>query len=83
MDLTPQWVGLDEACEQTGISATTLRKLAKTGDLPAGQAWVYLTGQMNAPIGWNVPAIKQWQIDRTKQIAADIKTKAEAIESFS
>ena len=83
MATTLEWVGIEVAAEAVSISPTTLRNLQRSGELTPGEAWVWLTGCQGGPIGWNIDGIKSWQVQRTKDLQAGIKSKAAAIESFS
>ena len=78
-----KWVGIAEASKACGISATILRSLQKSGELPAGSAWIWVTGRQGGPLGWSIPAIQEWQVQQTLAIEGLTKAKAEAVESFS
>ena len=82
MATTIEWVGIEAAAEAVSISPTTLRQLQRSGELPPGEAWVWLTGTAGGPIGWNIDRIKSWQVQRTKDLQAAVKEKAAAVESF-
>jgi len=77
------WSSTEEAAELSGISRTRLFELKNSGDLKAGFAWVYLTGRRTGPIGWNVAAIQQWQVDQTNKVFNASLEAADAIESFA
>ena len=82
MTSTIKWVGIEDASKAVSISPTTLRQLQRSGDLTAGNCWVWLTGTSGGPIGWNIDGIKAWQVQRTKDLQAGVKAKAAAVESF-
>ena len=70
----PIWSNIDDTIEQVMLSRASLHSLKKKGFTP-GVHWVYLSGGKNGSVGWNVEAIKQWQIERTQEIAVDSLTK--------
>jgi predicted DNA-binding transcriptional regulator AlpA len=80
---TSIWCSLHEAAQATQISPTVLRQLKSSGALPAGSAWVYLTGSRRGRVGWSVSAIQQWQAERTVEIANEISLKAAEIETYT
>jgi hypothetical protein len=76
------WSSLDEAVRATRISASHLRSLKRSGALPAGTAWVYLTGNLRGRVGWSIAAIQQWQHSRTVELIGAEKDAAAAIETY-
>lgn len=82
MTTTPCWVGTAEASEALGISPTVLRKLQKSGKLPAGRCWIWTTGVAQGPLGWSIPEIQKWQVEQTLAIEGAVKVKAAQVETF-
>lgn len=78
---TKVWATFSEACNALGIGRTALWSLQKNG-LEPGKHWVYLTGKEKGVVGWDIPAIADWQREQTAAIAQAIKDKAAAIETF-
>ena len=76
------WSSLQEAAEATQISPTVLRELKSTGALPAGEAWIYLTGSRRGRVGWSIPAIQKWQTARTMQIVQEPTQRAALVETY-
>ena len=83
MTTTPYWVGTAEASEALGISPSVLRKLLKSGRLPAGRCWIWTTGVAQGPLGWSIEEIKKWQIEQTLAIENAVVEKAAAVETFT
>ena len=82
MDTIKRWATAQEAAEALGLSASKLRHLQAQERLIAGTHWVYLGGTKGGPVGWDVPAIAEWQREQTAAIAQAIKDKAAAIETY-
>ena len=82
----PIWATTEEAAAALQMGKSTLWALHRGEELTAGQHWIYLTGKPKSPVGWSIPALKQWQIDKTKQITKArklaIERKAAEVESF-
>ena len=68
-------------CMLLGIGRTALWSLQKN-DLEPGKHWVYLTGKEKGVVGWDIPAIADWQREQTAAIAQAVKDKAAAIETY-
>lgn len=83
MTTTSIWCSLQEAAQATQISPTVLRQLKSSGALPAGSAWVYLTGSRRGRVGWSVSAIQQWQAERTVELANAGRARAAEIETYT
>ena len=79
---TPLWVGTAEASEALGISPTVLRRLQRSGKLPAGRCWIWTTGVAQGPLGWSIAEIQKWQVEQTLAIENEVKGKAAAVEVF-
>jgi len=82
----PIWATTEEAAAALQMGKSTLWALHRGGELTAGQDWIYLTGKPKSPVGWSIPALKQWQIEKTKRITKARKQataiKAAEVESF-
>ena len=61
-----EWYGVSKTSEILGISQSLLWELKQTNELTAGEYWLYATGKRKSNVLWNVKAIRQWQIERTK-----------------
>ena len=61
-----EWYGVSKTSEILGISQSLLWELKQTNELTAGEHWLYATGKRKSNVLWNVKAIRQWQIERTK-----------------
>ena len=83
MTTTPCWVSTAEASKALGISPSVLRKLLKSGRLPAGRCWIWTTGVAQGPLGWSIEEIKKWQVEQTLAIEGEVMDKAAAVETFS
>ena len=70
---TFDWVKAADACEQLGMGSTALRNLQWNGDLTPGVHWVYSNGKPSGPVRFNVPAIRQWQADKTVEAVNSTK----------
>ena len=80
-DSTLVWTPPAEAAKQLHIGESTLRVLKRT-ELKAGTHWCWLTGRPNGPIGYNVPAIREWQRQKTLKAAAALTGDHNDIETF-
>lgn len=76
------WADIEEASKALGISPSRLRELQRAGELRPGVHWVYRTGRARGPVGWDVDAIRGWQVETTQQIAEDEKRRLDAIETY-
>ena len=77
------WLGAAEASKNLGISQATLWNLKAKKVLKAGVHWLYVTGLKKSNVKWNVDAIRQWQIDKTKASEnAPEDTAAKKIASY-
>ena len=47
--------------------ANPLWELKNSNEFVAGEHWLYITGKPKSNVLWNVRAIRQWQIDKTKE----------------
>ena len=66
MNLT-EWQGVAKASELIGVSQSLLWELKNSNEFIAGEHWLYITGKPKSNVLWNVRAIRQWQIDKTKE----------------
>ena len=76
------WASVKEAAEALRLSATQLRQLQAKGRLQPGVHWVYLTGTKGGPVGWSIDAIRQWQMEETKDCVVAERAYTVAIEVF-
>ena len=79
----PIWASTEEVCSAVGIGRTRLMDLKASNELLAGQHWVYLSGRRNSPLGWDLDAVRTWQVEKTKELAKAPFKAADAIESFA
>ena len=73
-----EWQGVAKASELIGVSQSLLWELKNSNEFIAGEHWLYITGKPKSNVLWNVKAIRQWQIDKTKaseNIPDDIAAK--------
>jgi len=73
-----EWQGVAKASELIGVSQSLLWELKNSNEFVAGEHWLYITGKPKSNVLWNVKAIRQWQIDKTKEsenIPDDIAAK--------
>ena len=73
-----EWQGVAKASELIGVSQSLLWELKNSNEFIAGEHWLYITGKPKSNVLWNVRAIRQWQIDKTKaseNIPDDIAAK--------
>ena len=73
-----EWQGVSKASELIGVSQSLLWELKNSNEFIAGEHWLYITGKPKSNVLWNVRAIRQWQIDKTKaseNIPDDIAAK--------
>ena len=90
MKATPEWVHEPDAAELLHIKASTLRNMRRERRLDAGLHWVYATGSIGGPVVYNIPAIQEMQIQRTKaavqkedaQRKAELELRRKAVESY-
>ena len=61
-----EWQGVAKASELIGVSQSLLWELKNSNEFVAGEHWLYITGKPKSNVLWNVKAIRQWQIDKTK-----------------
>ncbi len=76
------WATTAQVCAACSISRTVLMTLKKTDHLIAGKHWVHPSGKRHSPIGWNLDAVKSWQIQRAEELAKEPAKFAAAIEYF-
>ncbi|MCP4973358.1 MAG: hypothetical protein GY914_06755 [Prochlorococcus sp.] len=74
--------GVDSAASQLGVSKSWLRAAKSSGELAAGDHWVFSTGKPRSRVLWNVEAIRQWQVSKTKLHAENQHQLAEDIEIY-
>ena len=61
-----EWQGVAKASELIGVSQSLLWELKNSNEFIDGEHWLYVTDKSKSNVLWNVEAIWQWQIDRTK-----------------
>jgi len=79
----PSFVDVEQASKDVGISPACLRGLKAQGRLKPGTHWIYRSGVRRSRVGWNVIAIKTWQIEESKKIVDLPNQRAEAIETYA
>ena len=62
-----EWYGVAKTSELIGVSQSLLWELKNSNEFVAGEHWLYITGKPKSNVLWNVKAIRQWQIDKTKE----------------
>ena len=62
-----EWHGVAKTSELIGVSQSLLWELKNSNEFIAGEHWLYITGKPKNNVLWNVKAIRQWQIDKTKE----------------
>ena len=67
MSISPEWVHEPEAAKLLAIKSSTLRNMRRERRLDAGTHWVYATGSIGGPVVYCIPAIREMQIQRTKE----------------
>ena len=50
------------------VKSAVLRRLRASGDLVAGDHWIWIGGQRNGKVGYDLDRIETWQGERTAQI---------------
>ena len=85
MEYSTHWVFTADASKALRMPSSTLRSLKNHLELEPGVHWLYSTGKKNSPILWNVPAIREWQIEKTvlEIRSTDAKRQEEARENAS
>ena len=62
-----EWHGVAKTSKLIGVSQSLLWELKNSNEFVAGEHWLYITGKPKSNVLWNVRAIRQWQIDKTKE----------------
>ena len=62
-----EWHGVAKTSQLIGVSQSLLWELKNSNEFIAGEHWLYITGKPKSNVLWNVKAIRQWQIDKTKE----------------
>tara|TARA_B100001093_G_scaffold440320_1_gene440771 strand:- start:415 stop:696 length:282 start_codon:yes stop_codon:yes gene_type:complete len=73
-----EWQGVAKTSQLIGVSQSLLWELKNSNELVAGEHWLYITGKPKSNVLWNVKAIRQWQINKTKaseNIPEDVAAK--------
>ena len=72
--LNEQTMGFRRGCvEALGLSHTVLTRLRASDDLVAGDHWIWIGGQRNGKVGYDLHRIETWQRERTAQIVRDLE----------
>ncbi len=50
-------------------------ELKGAGDLIGGKHWVHPSGKPNTPIGWDLEAVREWQVEKAKELAESLTEK--------
>ena len=66
--MNKRWASEGECVEALGLSHTVLTRLRASGDLVAGDHWIWIGGQRNGKVGYDLDRIETWQRERTAQI---------------
>ncbi len=78
MNTPQQWVAESEAAELLAIKNSTIRTMRRDRRLEPGTHWIYATGTANGPVTYNVTAIHESMVQRTKEmVAAEAKRREE------
>ena len=86
----PEWVHEPEAAKLLAVKPITLRNMRRERRLDAGTHWVYATGSIGGPVVYNIPAIREMQVERTKaavqkedqQRKAELELRKKAVETY-
>ena len=62
----PEWVHEPEAAKPLALKPSTLRNMRRERRLDPGTHWVYATGSIGGPVLYCISAIREMQIQRTK-----------------
>ena len=68
-----RWASEGECVEALGLSHTVLTRLRASGDLVAGDHWIWIGGQRNGKVGYDLDRIETWQRERTAKIVRDLE----------
>ena len=76
--MNKRWASEGECVEALGLSHTVLTRLLASGDLVAGDLvagdhWIWIGGQRNGKVGYDLDRIETWQRERTAQIVRDLE----------
>ena len=74
--------GVEDAASQLCVSISWLRSAKTSGELLAGDHWIFSTGKPKSRVLWNVKAIRQWQVAQTKLYAEKQQKLASKIEVY-
>ena len=82
MNTKSLWASTEEVCRAIGIGRTRLMDLKASGELVAGEHWVYRSGRRRSPIGWDLDAVRKWQRLKSQELNEIPVKAAEKISSF-
>ena len=57
------------AATTLGVSVSWLRAKKTACSFISGEHWIYATGSPCGRLLWNIPAIRHWQVDQTRNHA--------------
>ena len=66
--MNKRWASEGECVEALGLSHTVLTRLSASGD-----HWIWIGGQRNGKVGYDLDHIETWQRERTAQIVRDLE----------
>ena len=66
--MNKRWASEEECIEALGLSHTVLTRLRAAGD-----HWIWIGGQRNGKVGYDLDRIETWQRERTAQIVRDLE----------
>jgi hypothetical protein len=68
MSTTTNWLNTKTAVDSLGMSRSKLHELKRAGEFKPGEHWIK-AGGAHGRLLWNIPSIRQWQIDTTAAVA--------------
>ena len=71
--MNKRWASEGECVEALGLSHSVLTRLRASGDLVAGDHWIWIGGQRNGKVSYDLDRIETWQRERTAQIVRDLE----------
>ena len=77
------WSSTEEICAALGINRTRLMEIKAGNELVPGREWVYCSGKKSGVLGWDLEAMRQWQREKTLQLAQAPHKAAEEIEDYA
>ena len=68
--IQPRWVSEADAAQHLSISPVTLRLMRREGRLTPGKDWLYLSGSVGGPVGYDLSAVTATLAKRTAELFA-------------